>query len=246
MKTSGNTILITGGGTGIGAGLAKAFHDRGNRVIVAGRTAASLQSTVAGNEGMAAIELDVTSDDSVARAAELLARDYPDLNVVIHSAGIMSRDELTGGGLDLMRQVIDTNLIGTIRLVEALVPQLSGKPGATICTVTSGLAFAPLPSAPAYSASKAAVHSYTLSLRHRLKGLVDVVEIAPPAVRTGLTPGQESREGYMPLEDYIAETMANFDADPALRENLVRNVLPLRHAEREGRMDPMLDMLGNL
>lgn len=246
MKTSGNTILITGGGTGIGAGLAKAFHDRGNRVIVAGRTAASLQAAIAGNEGMAAIELDVTSDDSVARAADLLAREYPDLNVVIHSAGIMSRDELTHGGLDLMRQVIDTNLIGTIRLVEALVPQLSGKPGATICTVTSGLAFAPLPSAPAYSASKAAVHSYTLSLRHRLKGQVDVVEIAPPAVRTGLTPGQESREGYMPLEDYIAETMANFDTDPALRENLVRNVLPLRHAEREDRMEPMLDMLGSL
>src|SRR5690606_12945561 len=96
----------------------------------------------------------------------------------------------------------------------------------------------------AYSASKAAVHSYTLSLRHRLKGKAEVIEIAPPGVQTSLTPGQESLEGYMPLDAYIDETMANFENQPGAQENLVRNVLPLRNAEKEGRMEAMLDVLG--
>lgn len=246
MKTTGNTILITGGGTGIGEGLAHAFHDLGNTVIVAGRTRAKLDAAVTGRANMHAIALDAADDASVAAAAAELARDFPALNVVIHSAGIMSREELASGSLDmaLAQQIIATNLIGTMRVVETLLPQLMGKPDAAICTVTSGLAFVPFPTAPAYSASKAAVHSYTVALRQRLRGQIEVIEIAPPAVQTGLTPGQETRAGYMPLADYIAETMANF-ATPS-PENLVGNVLPLRHAERDGTVDAVLDMLGAL
>lgn len=246
MKTTGNTILITGGGTGIGEGLAHSFHDRGNTVIVAGRTRAKLDAAIAGRANMHAIALDAADDASVAAAAAELARDFPALNVVIHSAGIMSREELASGSLDmaLAQQIIATNLIGTMRVVETLLPQLMGKPDAAICTVTSGLAFVPFPTAPAYSASKAAVHSYTVALRQRLRGQIEVIEIAPPAVQTGLTPGQETRAGYMPLTDYIAETMANF-ATPS-PENLVGNVLPLRHAERDGTVDAVLDMLGAL
>jgi len=247
MKLTGNTILVTGGGSGIGQALAWQFHDRGNTVIVAGRTEASLESTIEGREGMHAIVLDVADNASVAACADKLAKDFPALNMLIHSAGIMERAELgSGGTIETAERIVNINLLGTFRVVEALIPQLSGKPDAAICTVSSGLAFSPLPSGPAYSATKAGVHNYSLSLRHRLKGQVEVIEIAPPAVQTGLTPGQETREGYMPLDAYIAETMANFEHLPASGENLVGNVLPLRNAEKEGRMEQMLNVLGGL
>jgi len=248
MKTTGNTILITGGGTGIGEGLAHAFHDLGNTVIVAGRTQASLDAAAAGRENMHTVVLDAADDASVAAAAENVARDFPGLNIVIHSAGIMSREELASGSLDmaLAGEIVNTNLLGTFRVIETFLPQVQGKSGATLCTVSSGLAFVPFPSAPAYSASKAAVHSYTVALRQRLKGQVVVIEIAPPAVQTGLTPGQATREGYLPLDAYIAETMANFAAQPTPAENLVAYVLPLRHAERDGKVDDVLEMLAGL
>ena len=248
MKTTGNTILITGGGTGIGEGLAHAFHDLGNTVIVAGRTQASLDAAAAGRENMHTVVLDAADDASVAAAAENVARDFPGLNIVIHSAGIMSREELVSGSLDmaLAGEIVNTNLLGTFRVIETFLPQVQGKSGATLCTVSSGLAFVPFPSAPAYSASKAAVHSYTVALRQRLKGQVEVIEIAPPAVQTGLTPGQATREGYLPLDAYIAETMANFAAQPTPAENLVAYVLPLRHAERDGKVDDVLEMLAGL
>lgn len=247
MKLTGNTILVTGGGSGIGQALAWEFADRGNIVIVAGRRMEALEETIAGRVGMHAVQLDVADQASVDAMAAWLQADFPQLNALIHAAGIMTRSELgTGGTLDTAAQIIDINLLGTMRVVETLLPQISGKPDAVICTVTSGLAFAPLPGAPAYSASKAAVHSYSLSLRHRLKGQAQVIEIAPPAVQTGLTPGQETREGYLPLADYIAQTMANFAEQPDARENLVPMVLPLRHAEQDGEIDAVLDMLGNL
>lgn len=252
MKLTGNTILVTGGGSGIGQALAHKFATLRNTVIVAGRTMASLEETIASaparaRENMHAVTLDVSSQASVDECAKTLAKQFPKLNMLIHSAGIMKRQELgSGGSIEDAQQIIDINLLGTMRVVETLIAQLSGNQDAAICTVTSGLGFTPLPSAPAYSASKAAVHSYTLSLRQRLKGKIEVIEIAPPAVQTGLTPGQEIREGYMPLDAYIAETMANFAAQPTQEENLVGNVLPLRNAEREGRMEQMLELLGRM
>lgn len=243
MKLTGNTILVTGGGSGIGQALAWRFHDMGNTVIVAGRRVSALEETIAGRENMHAIAMDVADAASVAAALSQIQRDFPALNVLIHSAGILTHNELgSGGDVDVAAQVIDINLMGTIRVVEGLIPQLQGKDDAVICTVSSGLAFIPLPSAPAYSASKAAVHSYTVSLRHRLKGSVEVIEIAPPAVQTGLTPGQESREGFMPLDAYIDETMANFAIVPTPQENLVNYVLPLRNAEKDGKVDALLKM----
>ena len=244
MKLTGNSILVTGGGSGIGQALAWKFHDLGNTVIVAGRSMARLAETIDGRAAMHALALDVADDASVAEALAILARDFPDLNMLIHSAGIMLHQELgSGGDFAAAQQVINTNLLGTMRMVEGLLPQFEGKPDVTICTVSSGLAFVPLPSTPAYCASKAAVHSYTLSLRQRLKGKAEVIEIAPPAVQTGLTPGQESRANYMPLDAYIAETMANFEQLPTPQENLVDYVLPLRNAEKEGRVAEMLEIL---
>src|SRR5690606_23079801 len=155
MNTTGNTILITGGGTGIGEALAHAFHDLGNTVIVAGRTQSSLDSAAGGRANIHTVILDAADDASVAAAAAALARDFPALNMVIHAAGIMSRDELASGSLDiaLAQQVVNTNLIGTFRVIETFLPQVQGKPGAVLATVSSGLAFVPFPGAPAYSAS---------------------------------------------------------------------------------------------
>jgi len=245
MKLDGNTILVTGGGSGIGQALAWQFADRGNTVIVAGRTEASLAATVDGRAGMHRLVLDVADDASVAQAVKKLGRDFPQLNMLIHAAGVMERQELgSGGDIGTAAHIININLLGTMRIAEALIPLLDGKPDATICTMSSGLAFVPLPSTPAYSASKAGVHSYSVSLRYRLQGRVEVIEIAPPGVQTALTPGQESFEAYLPLADYIDQTMTNFEQVPTPAENLVGNVLPFRHAEREGTMNQMLDKLG--
>ena len=242
MKLIGNTILVTGGGTGIGQALAWRFHELDNRVIVAGRTAASLEATIAGREGMSALELDVGDTASIARAAERLATEHPRLNVLIHSAGVMRNPERPEDAVE----IVEINLLGTIRMVEALLPQLRTQPDPVIMTVSSGLAFVPLVRAQAYSASKAGVHSYTVSLRERLRGEVEVIEIAPPAVRTALTPGQESREDYLPLADYIDQTMAVFALQPTPAENLVPNARFLRDAEKEGRLPQVLEMLGAL
>lgn len=242
MKLTGNTILVTGGGTGIGQALAWRFHELGNEVIVAGRTAASLEATIAGREGMSAIELDVADPASIARAAEKLAAEHPGLNVLIQSAGIMRNPELP----EQAQEIVEINLLGTIRTVEALLPQLRGNPQPVVMTVSSGLAFVPLPRAAVYSATKAAVHSYTVSLREQLRGEVEVIEIAPPAVRTTLTPGQEAREDYLPLADYIDQTMDNFAQVPTPEENLVPNARFLRDAEAEGRLPQVLEMLASL
>ena len=242
MQLTGNTILVTGGGTGIGQALAWRFHALGNAVIVAGRTAASLEATIAGRAGMSALELDVRDPDSIARAARRLATEHPRLNVLIQSAGIMRFPEEPGDAQEL----VEINLLGTVRTVEALLPQLRGQANPVIMTVSSGLAFVPLTRAQVYSATKAAVHSYTVSLRERLRGEVEVIEIAPPAVQTGLTPGQETREGYLPLGDYIDQTMALFHEVPTPEENLVSNARFLRDAEKEGRLPQVLEMLGSL
>lgn len=238
MRQTGNTILITGGGSGIGAALAHRFHDLGNTVIVAGRRREALEDTIAGRPGMHAIELDVESAAGVADFARRLLAEHPGVNVLVNNAGIM-RFEALDRARDLSdaEATVATNLLGPIRLVDALVEHLAARPDAAIVNVTSGLAFVPLVATPTYNATKAAIHSYTLSLREALKGRVEVIELAPPGVQTGLTPGQESRPGYMPLDAFIDEVMALFAGQPTPREILVERVRPLRFAEAGGRFD---------
>jgi uncharacterized oxidoreductase len=241
MKNSGNTILITGGGSGIGAALAQRFHDAGNKVIVAGRRLEALEQVVAGRDGMAAIALDVESAQGVEDFARRVTAEHPGLNVLINNAGIMRFEEL-GSRRDLgdAEATIATNLLGPIRLTDALIEHLAGQADAVVVNVTSGLAFVPLVATPTYSATKAAIHSYTVSLREALKGRVEVIELAPPAVQTGLTPGQENRPGYMPLGEFVDEVMALFAQQPTPAEILVERVKFLRDAEREGRFDAAL------
>lgn len=244
MKQSGNTILITGGGSGIGEALAHRLHDTGNTVIVAGRRRDTLDAAIAGRANMHAMTLDIDSPQAIeAFAADLIAA-HPALNVVINNAGVMRYEDLSARrDLSDAEATITTNLLGPIRLTNALVDHLKAQDDAAIVNVTSGLAFVPLVIAATYSATKAAIHSYTLSLRDALAGSVEVIELAPPAVQTDLTPGQRDRAAYQPLDEFADEVMALFGHEPTPREILVERVKPLRNAEAEGRFDATLAQL---
>jgi uncharacterized oxidoreductase len=236
MKHSGNAILITGGGSGIGRELARRFHDLGNKVIIAGRRREVLDETISGREGMYAIELDVANPASILATANRLLAEHPDLNVLINNAGIMVYEPLdVPRDLSVPEAIVTTNLLGPIRLTDALIDHLKGRPDAAVINVSSGLASVPLVGAPTYSATKAAIHNYSLSLREALKGRVEVIELIPPGVQTDLTPGQSTREGYMPLDDYIDEVMSLFERVPTPAEIAVERVKFLRNAEAEGR-----------
>ncbi|HLW52553.1 MAG TPA: SDR family oxidoreductase [Candidatus Angelobacter sp.] len=233
MQLSGNTILITGGGSGIGRGLAEAFHGEGNQVIIAGRRKSVLDETVAANQGMKSAVLDIESADGIRRFAEKLRADFPALNVVIHNAGIMRPESISNGEVADAEAIIATNLLGPIRLNAALLPHLLKQRQATIMTVSSGLAFVPLAMTPTYCATKAAIHSYSQSLRYRLQGTaVQVLELIPPYVQTELMGAHQAGDpNAMPLNDFISETMAILKTSPQAAEICVERVKPLRFIE---------------
>ncbi|HVF95039.1 MAG TPA: SDR family NAD(P)-dependent oxidoreductase [Sphingomonas sp.] len=236
MKTKGNTILVTGASSGIGAALARRWHDAGNHVIVAARRADALDKVIAGRDRMTAMTLDVDDPAAIEVFSRQLIADHPAINVLVNNAGIMKlEDASTRRELADAEATIVTNLLGPIRLTNALVDHLSGQAHAAIVNLTSGLAFVPLTAAPTYSATKAAIHSYTVSLRRLLHGKVEVIEIAPPGVQTTLTPGQETRAGYMPLDEFADEVMTLLAQDPEPAEILVQRVRPLRYAEADHR-----------
>ena len=236
MKQTKNTILITGGGSGIGRALAESFHARGNQVIIAGRRQAALDEVTRANPGMAAFALDIENAAAIRDFAAKLAAKFPQLNVVVHNAGIMRPEALTAGPgyLADAEATVATNLLGPIRLTAALLPHLLKQTDAAILTVTSGLAFIPLALSPTYCATKAALHSYCESLRYQLKGTkVEVVELPPPYVQTELGGAAQAADPRaMPLKDYIAETMQLLSATPTPPEILVERVKPLRFAAK--------------
>ncbi len=238
MKTTGNTILITGGGSGIGRGLAEAFHKLGNKVIIAGRRQQVLDETTSANPGMASAVLNIEDAASIRAFAAKLTADYPALNVVINNAGIMRPENvLQSEDTADAEATITTNLLGPIRLTAALLPHLLKQPHATIMTVSSGLAFVPMAVTPTYCATKAAIHSYSESLRYQLKSTsVEVIELAPPYVQTELMgSGQASDPRAMPLQDYLAETIEIINTQPNATEILVERVKPLRFAAANGK-----------
>ena len=244
MKTSGNTILMTGGGSGIGEALAHRFHDRGDTVIIAGRRREALEKAAEGRDRIHVVTLDVEDAAAVDAFARQIVADFPTLNVLFNNAGIMKFEDLTGHrDLADAEATLTTNILGPIRLTNALIDHLIQQPDAAIVNVTSGLAFVPLVAAPTYSPTKAAIHSYTVSLRTQLEGKVEVIELAPPGVQTDLTPGQAHRPGYVPLQDFADAVAAQFAQPPTPSEILVDEVRPFRMAEREGKFDETLKTL---
>jgi uncharacterized oxidoreductase len=228
MKLTGNTIFITGGGSGIGRGLAEALHKLGNQVIISGRRKSNLDSTTQANPGMHAVELDIANSASIAAVAKRLIADYSALNVLINNAGVMLIDDAAGKIDDLLlTSTITTNLMGPIRLTSALIEHLKKQANAAVIYNTSALAFVPLALTAVYSSTKAALHSFVLSQRYRLKGTsVRVLEIAPPWVRTDLLNSSEDPRA-MPLKAFIDETIAVLGTDA--EEILVEQAKPFRN-----------------
>ncbi len=238
MKTTDNTLLITGGGTGIGRGLAEAFHALGNQVIISGRTRKSLDETTAASPGMKSLTVDMTDAASIRDFAARLIGEFPALNAVIHNAGIMRPESVLDQPVDVpdAAAIVATNLLGPIRLTAALLPVLQKQPHATVMTVSSGLAFVPMATTPTYCATKAAIHSYSQSLRYQLKGTgVQVMELVPPYVQTTLMGDhQASDPRAMPLNEYIKEVMNLIQTQPDATEINVQRVQPLRFAANAG------------
>jgi uncharacterized oxidoreductase len=235
MKITDNTILITGGGTGIGRGLAEAFHALGNQVIIAGRNANSLGVTTADNPGMRSLTVDMSDPISIATFATEVIREFPELNVLINNAGTMRVENLlaTGPSADAEAHIL-TNLLGPIRLTAALLPTLQAQPQATLMMVSSVLAFVPWAATPTYCATKAAIHSYAQSLRYQLKETrVEVLELIPPYGATTLLGEQMARDPRaMPLAEFIAEVMDTIKTNPAATEICVQRAEPLRFASQ--------------
>lgn len=238
MQLTNNTILITGGGSGIGRGLAEAFHALGNQVIIAGRGHKSLDETTAANPGMKSLTLDVSDPESIRSFADRITGEFPLLNVLINNAGVMRPEKLLADSFETedAEAMITTNLIGPIRLTGALLPLLKKQPRAAIMNVSSGLAFVPLAMTPTYNATKAAIHSYSESLRYQLKDTkIDVLELIPPYVQTSLMgQHQASDPNAMPLPEFIKEVMQILQEQPAATEICVKKVEPLRFAAEGG------------
>ena len=247
MNSSGNTVLVTGGGSGIGRGLAEALHKLGNQVIISGRRPGVLKAATAANPGMQSLILDIEQPGSVRLFAADVAEKFPALNVLINNAGIMRAERLPEQSEDVAdaEAIVATNLLGPIRLTAALMPHLRKQPKATVINVSSGLAFVPLAMTPTYCATKAAIHSYTQSLRWQLRETaIEVIEIAPPYVQTDLMGGAEDSRA-MPLTDYIAETMALLTQQPTPPEILVERVKGLRFAAEGGKYDAIFQGLNS-
>ncbi|WGY66953.1 SDR family NAD(P)-dependent oxidoreductase [Burkholderia cepacia] len=227
MKLSGNTIFITGGTSGIGRTLAEALHRRGNQVIVAGRRKALLDEIAKQNPGIDTVELDIGDAAQIRAVAAQLIERYPALNVVINNAGIMPFDDAAGPLNDEQAvQLVTTNLLGPVRVSAAFVEHLKRQPDATIINNSSVLAYVPLAATALYSATKAAIHSYTLSQRFALRNTsVRVLEIAPPWVDTDLV-HKSGDPRAMPVDAFIAETLTLLET--ATTEVVVEAGKPLR------------------
>lgn len=196
MKLIQKTILITGGGSGIGFELARLLLQRGNVVIVTGRDRQKLDEARRRLPGLHAIQSDVGEPAAIAALYDTVMAQFPALDTLINNAGIMRDLNLkTARDLSDVTREIEINLNGPIRMIQQFLPQLSRRKDALIVNVSSGLAFVPFPISPVYCATKAGLHSYTQSLRVQLAGSnVTVVELAPPAVETPLLRNEFGQE----------------------------------------------------
>ena len=237
MQISGNTVFIPGATSGIGLALALRLQARGNTVVVGGRRTDRLAAIAAEHPGLDTVAIDTTDPASITTAAAQVLARHPDLDVLITMAGIMRVEDWHKPETFLAsaEEIVTTNLLGPIRLIAAFVAHLQTRPDATIVTVSSGLAFAPLKITPSYNATKAAIHMLSESIRLQLAGTtVRVLELEPPSVRTSLLPGQENSDFAMPLDDFVAEVVDLVESQPDATEIQVENVKFLRYGEARG------------
>jgi uncharacterized oxidoreductase len=207
--------------------LAEALHERKNQVIIASRRKDRLTEVAKANPGMAWAELDIEDPESISTVTKKLTAEYPKLNVLINNAGIMNIDDVsTAVDERLLVSTLTTNLMGPIRMTGAMIEHLKHQTHAAVINTTSVIGFVPMAIAAVYSSTKAAMHSYTLSLRYKLKDTpVKVLEIAPPWVQTDLL-GSNNEPRAMPLVEFIEETMRVLGTDAD--EVLVERAKPLR------------------
>lgn len=234
METTNRTVLIVGGTSGIGRGLAQRFVDAGSTVIVGGRSAEP-------QDGLETVRIDVTDPDSILRARDEVLEAHPDLDVVVTMSGVLLTEDLRDPAhIAAAETTIATNLLGTIRVIDAFTPHLVARGSGTILTVSSGIAFLPFPLMATYGASKAGVHSYTESLRAHLAGTgIEVAEIVPPAVATPAM--AKLNPAAVPVDAYLDEVMELLAAEPTAREIIVKGALSLRWAERDGTYAELLE-----
>ncbi len=250
MNITGNTIFIPGATSGIGLALALRLQEKGNTVVVGGRRVELLDQIAADHPRIGTVEIDTADPASItAAAADVLAR-HPALNVLVTMAGIMRVEDwsTSAGFLSSAEETVTTNLLGSIRLIAAFIDHLRAQPDATIVTVSSGLAFAPLAVTPSYNATKAAIHMLSESIRLQLSGTtVRVLELVPPAVRTNLLPGQEQSDFAMPLDDFVDEVVQIIETQPDdATEIQVENVKFLRYGEARGDYQHVVETLNQL
>jgi len=242
MNITGNTILVTGGTSGIGRALAEAFHDRGNRVIVTGRRQALLDEIATARPGLVGLPLDLDDPASLAQLSSELRARFPELNVLIANAGISRTEDMRSDVWDVAdaQAVVDTNILGVLRTMAAMLPLIRGQRDAVAMATGSALAFVPRADFPTYCASKAFLHSWLQSLRHQLRQVpVEVLELSPPYVQTELTGAHQASDARaMPLADYVAQVMQLLEAgNHPHGELLLERDLTRRWAERDGRYD---------
>lgn len=239
MDITSRTVFVAGGTSGLGRELARRFVAAGSTAIVGGRRSDLLSELAA--EGIDTVEFDVTDPSSIRRARAAVLERHPGLDTVVTMAGVMLLEDLRDPAhIAQAEQTITTNLLGTIRLIDAFTAHLIGRGSGTFVTVSSGIGFLPFPPMPTYAATKAGVHAYSEALRAQLAGTgVDVVELVPPAVAT--TPEHEAQNPRaLKLDAFMDEVMSLLSIDPTPRELLVHGVLMHRWAERDGTYDELV------
>ena len=249
MNITGHTVFIPGATSGIGLALALALRARGNEVVIGGRRTELLERIAAEHPGIHTYRIDTADPGSIAEVSRRVIAEHPEVDVLVPMAGIMRAEDWTTpeGFLESAEQIVTTNLLGPIRLIAAFVEHLRSRPDATILTVSSGLAFAPLKVTPSYNATKAAIHMLSESLRLQLAGsTVRVVELVPPSVRTDLMPGQAESDFAMPLEDFVAEVVGLIESQPDATEIQVERVKFLRYGEARGDYPQVVATLNGL